>query len=73
MMIGMSKKEDVNTILVQQKLAKEETQFELNELDKLDTSKFDVFEAQKLEEKIEMLKLEVILRNGFISDLENLL
>jgi len=66
-------REHIEYLLVQEKLSKEEAQFELNELDKLDTSKFDLFEAQKLEEKIQMLQLEVTLRNGFISDLENLL
>jgi len=69
----MSGTSNIEYLLAQEKTSKEEAQFELNELDKLDTSKFDAFEAQKLEEKIQMLQLEVTLRNGFISDLENLL
>lgn len=46
---------------------------ELNDLDKIDKTKFSETDKKDIELSIEALKSELSLRNAFLSDLESLL
>lgn len=46
---------------------------ELNELNKIDTSKFSDVDVKDIKLSVEMLESELSLRKAFLSDLETLL
>jgi len=60
-------------LIAEHKLAKEETWEQLNELSKIDTTKFSDKEKKDIEVSVLELQQELSLRNCFISDLQDLL
>lgn len=60
-------------LIAEHKLAKEETWEQLNELSKIDTTKFSDKEKKDIEVSVLELQQELSLRNCFISDLNDLL
>lgn len=60
-------------LIAEHKLAKEETWEQLNELSKIDTSKFSEKEKKDIEVSVLELQQELSLRNCFLSDLQDLL
>lgn len=60
-------------LIAEHKLAKEETWEQLNELSKIDTTKFSDKEKKDIEVSVLELQQELSLRGCFISDLQNLL
>lgn len=64
---------DLEKMIENHKLLKEEVFEQLNELSKLDLSKFGEKEKQEIELSIYELELELSLRNAMLSDLRSLL
>ena len=60
-------------IIAEHKLAKEETLEQLNELSKIDTTKFSDKEKKDIEVSVQELQQELSLRLCFLSDLNDLL
>lgn len=60
-------------LIAEHKLAKEETWEQLNELSKIDTTKFSEKEKKDIEVSVQELQQELSLRNCFLSDLNDLL
>lgn len=63
----------LNTILVNHRQIASEVWHEINELSKIDTSKFTKLEQNDIKLSIEFLESELSLRKAFISELETLL
>lgn len=66
-------KDKLQALLDNHRLISSEIWHELNELSKIDTSKFSDVDARDIEQSIYDLENELVLRKSFVNELETLL